>query len=242
MVSYSASRMFIFTFTFALLFGILGVAFTAFSGVSPELEGLTQEELVRAGIFLTDVDSQNVSRDGVAVTFDMEGADVEIKWRENAPCDPDEGGGDHNVLRFRRANMYLGWMFPFYLHLERDNVWYQSCILEEWVIEDWSNDYNWTHWIIGADKIYNIAGGDRLDVFIYPRFENQTITTAIANGQLTITVGRGMEAEPNWWTFVGWYVGMSLPSNQFGMPWFFSILLFLVNAMAVVSLYMMIRG
>jgi len=234
--------MFIFTFTFALLFGILGVAFTAFSGTTPELEGLTQEELVRAGIFLTDVDSKNVSRDDVAVIFDMGGPDVEIIWRDQAWCSAQEGGGQHNVLRFRRANAYLGWNYPFYLNLERDNVWYESCILEEWVLEDWSDDYNWTHWIIGADKIFNIAGGDRLDVFLYPRFQNKTMTQAIADGQLTVTVGRGMEEEPNWWTFIGWYVGMSIPNNQFGMPWYFSIVLFLMNAMAVVSLYMMIRG
>ena len=242
MVAESASKLFVFTFTFALIFGILGVAFTSFASTTqPEFAGLTQEDLISAGIFLTNTDTYNLSR-GETHVFTVIAPEVEVVWKEGETCE----GVSHDVFWFSRANSFIGWLLKHWYLLERNNEFYDICILEEWVVEDFDTDYNWTHWVLKTRQHFGIGGQDRLDVFFTIPSGYGSIVDAIEDGYIQVTVGKGMDEDPSWWTFIGWYLGMSLPTSQYGKNiegfWVFRMVLFIMNSLAVIALYMMIRG
>jgi len=230
MVSEAASKMFIFTVTFAMVFGVFGMAFTTFVDTEIATGGLSKDDLLKAGIFLTESETFNVTSNGGWVTYSLHEYDVRVRWY----------GVFEQVFEYQRQNTWISTLWtPCYV--DRDGSWYAND-RENWVTSDFNSEYNWTHRTVTTYRLQGIGGVDSIDVFYQITPGYSSIEDSIINDTVTITVGRGMGETPSWIRFIGWYVGMSFPTNLYGFPWYLSLVLMLVNAMVVVSLYQMIRG
>ena len=237
MVSETATKMFLFTATFALMFGILGMAFTTFTEIEVPTGGLSKEELLRAGIILTESVSWNVTKDGPRVNYALHEYDVGVRWGWTYPT----------WFEYRRESTLIGWVAPQMVYVEHPikehtDISWDRYDREDWIVEEFDPSYNWTHRTASTIRRLGISGPDAIEIFytITPGFSS--MQECMDNGKVTITIGRGMGEDPSWVSFIGWYIGMSFPTNTYGFPWYLSIVLLFMNIMIVVSLYQMIRG
>lgn len=193
-LSSATVRLLVFFLVFSLVFPVAGYALT-FESSSISTGGLDLDALMAAGIIITDAASHNVSRGGGWVVFALNSSTYRVSWT-----------GDE--FTFQIPHSWLGWSWPTTIE--------PNPYLGVWAIGNFSETYNWTN--IQLDP----GGGATAECFfiIYPG--KSSMLDSMADGNVTIIIGKSFTPQAaDMWSFAGWFLGVLLGIQTFGLPVFF---------------------
>lgn len=221
-------RLYVFIMVLGLTFPTLGYTFTTFGG-SPEQYDISIDSdlLLLAGISLQQAESQNVSWNGGYVYFpNLNDTNMRVAWQEWAPGPLGLGVHPHG-LRFQRQvwGFYWGHLG---IQIPGSDDW-QFYLYNETIVNEWDDNYNWSRF-----ELRGLAW----NLFITPPSHVDNITDAVyENGIVTATLGRvvNTDAGPNWRTFIDWYFGVLVGSNDWGLPSVFNWVIRIISGLSMLS-------
>lgn len=205
-------KLVIFFLIFSLTFPVIGYALTP--GSEMDTGNISHEDLMQAGIILNNADSQNITRAGGWVNFDVGDQEYRVKWN-----------GDDEFI-FRTPTWLIGWIIP--VEIDR--------ISEAEVLSEFDVSYNWSHFTIDNE---GNAEADALFT-VYPGCGNITYTIAVGN--ITLTIGRGFDTgSQDTLAFGNWFLGLVFGWDTGGMPDFFVWVVRLIALIGLASAVLLVR-
>jgi hypothetical protein len=245
-VSGATVYLIVFTFIFTVIFSIFAVAFTAFTAQDAALnmQVVSSDDLMRAGITMTKSVSNNVTDDNTWVSFPF-AADLTflVRW------DPATGYiyiENHPVLFgyftqvFRMHILHDGYDVNNVFHTDFDTDWVQ------WISDDYNADYGWTHhtgYITagGVPIVGWLSSTEHYQLLYTPSEGFQDISTSLAAGKFTLTIGQGLDdtdyANPA--KFINYYISSITFSNP-SLPWYFSLILDIMTILSVIAILVLV--
>lgn len=202
-------KILIFFLVFSILFPVAGYTLTVISE-APSIEGIDPQRLVDAGILLTEAITHNVTRGADHVHFDIGTSEYRVTWSTT------------NFVWQRRNNFFGFDLAPFTME--------PNPITETSIILGWNATYNWTQ-ITVTD-----VGETEFECFFTPYPPFTSITTSLADGNVTITIGKAAYAAgTDMFSFAGWFLGMVTGQASYGMPEFFIWLIRIFTIIGVLA-------
>jgi hypothetical protein len=207
-------KLLVFFLVFSILFPVIGYALT-FDSSSISTGGLDPDALMSAGIIITDAVTHNVTRAAGWTTFALNSSSYRVQWE-----------GDE--FTFQIPHPWLGWSWPTTIA--------PNPYLGVWAIGNFSDDYNWTNFQLDP------SGGASAECFftIYPGWT--TMLDSMADGNVTVTIGKSFTPQAaDLWSFGGWFLGLILGTQTFGLPAFFVWMIRVLTVIGILCAVLLAR-
>jgi len=220
-------KLYVFVLVIGLSFPTLGYTFTTLGGSPTQFDiSIDDEILLLAGISLQQAESHNISFNGGYVTFDdLNDTEMRLNWRTWQPG-PLGIGASIDGIKFERKLWGFYWGDLGVQSLGSSN--WQFFLVNATIVNDWDDNYNWSRF-----ELRGLAW----QVFVTP-YPGYNITGSVYDiGNLTITLGRVIDtdASPNWRTFIDWYFGVLVGTDEWGLPSVFNWLLRIMSGISLLS-------
>lgn len=180
--------------------------------ITMDLGSIAQEDLMQAGIIMNSAVSHNLTR-GTSTDFVLDDGQYRVWY-----------SGQYFV--FQVGNPYVGWLWPITIYTTNETA----------IIDNWDDSYNWTHFTVDEG---GSAQGEAIFT-PYPGYQN--ITSSIAVGNVTLTMGRGFEQQAaDLMAFAGWFAGIVFGWDTSGLPSFFVWIIRIISLIGLASAVMLVR-
>lgn len=220
-------RLYVMTLTFTLIFPVLGFTFTNFPDTIGNYDvSLSAEDLMMAGITLTDADSQDLTYGGGFKYYDVGNKTYRSAWDEDWRDPWITPIGDGIVVE---QPGIFEWWDPDKIELKSQAAAYTTKVISNSsIVNEYDVNYNWTR--------FTTTSG--FQVFITPNVRGENITKAVyVTGHLNVTIGSALDESSNFnfAKFVNWYFSMLVGATTFGLPSVFSWVIKIISAISVLS-------
>jgi hypothetical protein len=220
----------VFSFVLSILFPTFAYALTTF-GDQPEFFDITLDnnELINAGIILSDGESHNVTYNDVYKEYNVSEVVVRVNWKQSV-APPDFFRHITQSWLGKRLGTWLGGFFHLIKPIIDTNVLPETGMNNITVINNFNLDYNWTY--------YGLKERNLVALISTLPSDNNNITKAIMEtGTVTVTIGTKLiEADDiNFKNFASWYINIVTGDIDWGMPSFMLLIMRVFTFMTILS-------
>jgi len=229
--------LYVFVLVLNLIFPVLGYTFTTFGTEYEDYDiSLDLDSLMMAGITFIDAESHNVTYEGEWVYFEIQNKTTRFRFMDKIrdPWITILGDGINTQRHSPVSKALDDWNFANRIAVVSYKTGKsEKAMFNASIIAEWDATYNWSRF-----RLF-----DGTNLFITP-FSGTNITKAVyIDGTLNITVAQAFEETTNFnfWQFLGWYSGLMLGSQAWGLPAIFGWVIKILSALSLLSLILLTR-